>query len=106
MDIKRIRFLETVKVRDREGRVFEAGQEYDLHPPSARRWLMRGKAEPVYSQPELPEAPLARPPEKSASEPEAHLEEAAPEAAEPGPEVSVQNGKPTRPTSRKKKQGV
>ena len=47
MNSERIKFLETVKVKDRQGRVFEAGREYELPSSSARRWILRGKAEPV-----------------------------------------------------------
>lgn len=45
----RIRFNEDCEVRKRGVVVqtFEAGEAYDLNGPSARHWLVRGKADPV-----------------------------------------------------------
>lgn len=46
----KIRFIEDREVLDGAGRViqaFAAGEEYDLSPPSARRWLRRRVAEEV-----------------------------------------------------------
>ena len=40
----RVRFLQSVTVKDAEGRRFEAGQDYDLAEESAAHWLKRGKA--------------------------------------------------------------
>jgi len=45
VDIKRIRFLEDVKVNSREDYEFKKGQIYELPTASANRWVVRSKAE-------------------------------------------------------------
>lgn len=59
--MERVLFVESVKVRNDEGREFEAGKEYDLPAASARRWIIRGKAELVVSAGDAPMSPMESP---------------------------------------------
>lgn len=45
MESKKVRFVEDVKVLNREGREFKKGEVYELPASSADRWILRGKAE-------------------------------------------------------------
>lgn len=47
MKTEKVRFLENVKVRNREGREFRKGEICELPLASAQRWIIRGKAAPV-----------------------------------------------------------
>lgn len=59
----RIRFTQTRKVKDAEGRTFEAGKEYDLADTSAARWIRRGVAVEVVAAPvEAESKSVAKPP--------------------------------------------
>jgi len=40
-----IKFLDTVKIKDDSGVVFQKGSTHTLEEDSARHWLNRGKAE-------------------------------------------------------------
>lgn len=64
---ERVRFLETVTVRDATARVYEQGKEYELSPDSARRWLVRGKAVSVQPGANAAE-PVASPVEDTAQD--------------------------------------
>ena len=45
MESKKVRFIESVKIRNKEGREFKKGEVCELPPASAERWILRGKAE-------------------------------------------------------------
>jgi hypothetical protein len=47
----RIKFLETYKVKDQEGREFLNAEVYDLPDPTALHFVRRGRAEIVQPEP-------------------------------------------------------
>ena len=85
-DLVRVRFLEERTLLDADGQIdqcFEAGQEYDLRPDQAQRWVRRRaavevppkKAKPSGSAPKAADEPSESAPEPS--EPAAKAEKAA-----------------------------
>ncbi len=89
----KVRFIEDREVTDGAGRVirsFSAGEEYDLAPASARRWLRRKAAVEVNAAEAVEPEPEVTAEENEPGEAESQPEPTGSEAGEDQPSSSPQ----------------